>query len=143
MMEPEVWTGCYEGNWNGLITPESFAHPAKFAKGLIERIFLHMLNTGMIERGGTVADPFGGIASGGVIAAGLGLQWFGCESVGFVCVKEVRAMLVKEQRHPDLFGGDDHVKTTAKKSFFRRLYEKRFPENSIDWEIVLFFRKPQ
>lgn len=65
-----------------------------------------------------------------------------CEACGFECVKEVRAMLVKEERHSDLFGGEDHVKKTARKSFFRRLYEKRFPENSIDWECVQFFRKP-
>jgi hypothetical protein len=65
-----------------------------------------------------------------------------CEACGFECVREVRAMLVKEHRHPDLFGGDDHVKTTERKSFFRRLYEKKYPENSIDYEVVQFFRKP-
>jgi hypothetical protein len=37
---------------------------------------------------------------------------------------------------------NDHVKTTARKSFFRRLYEKRYPENSIDFEEVVFARKP-
>jgi hypothetical protein len=21
------WTGCYDGSWKGVITPESFAHP--------------------------------------------------------------------------------------------------------------------
>lgn len=75
----ETWAGCYDSNWNGFITPESFAHPAKYARGLIERIFKHLLETGMIEPGGIVVDPFGGIASGGIVAAGLKLQWFGCE----------------------------------------------------------------
>jgi len=30
--------GCYDDNWRDYITPESFAHPAKFARGLVERI---------------------------------------------------------------------------------------------------------
>lgn len=32
-----IWHGCYDGNWNCLITPESFAHPAKFARRLAEK----------------------------------------------------------------------------------------------------------
>lgn len=76
---PAKWERCYEDNWETFITPESFQHPAKFARGLISRIYLEMLAAGMVEQGDTVVDPFGGIAGGGIIAAGLGLQWLGCE----------------------------------------------------------------
>lgn len=76
---PDVWQRCYEDSWDGFIVPEAFAHPAKFARGLISRIYLEMLAAGMLEAGDSVADPFGGIAGGGIIAAGLGLQWYGCE----------------------------------------------------------------
>lgn len=64
-----------------------------------------------------------------------------CEACGFETVQIVHASLVKEERHPDLFGGES-VKVTAKKSFFRRLYERKYPGNSIDYEVVQFFRKP-
>ena len=47
-----------------------------------------------------------------------------CESCGFVLVKRVQASLIKEDRHPDMFVGED-VKTTERKSFFRRLAERR------------------
>lgn len=40
------WTGCYDDSWKGLITDESFAHPAKYARGLIERIIGHGLQRG-------------------------------------------------------------------------------------------------
>jgi len=32
---PNIWRGCYADNWNGLIVPEAFQHPAKFAPGQI------------------------------------------------------------------------------------------------------------
>jgi hypothetical protein len=73
------WHGCYDDNWNKYIVPEAFAHPAKYARGLITRIFKYMLAEGMLAKGSTVVDPFGGIGTGGVVAAGLGLRWFGCE----------------------------------------------------------------
>lgn len=73
------WYGCYADSWQGVITPESFAHPAKFARGLIRRIYEHMLESGYIERGDTIIDPFGGIAAGALDAIALGLHWMGCE----------------------------------------------------------------
>jgi hypothetical protein len=75
----EVWTGCYDDSWDGFIVPEAFAHPAKYARGLITRIFQHMLDEGMLRKGDTCVDPFGGIACGGIVAAGLGIAWRGCE----------------------------------------------------------------
>lgn len=73
------WHGCYNDGWKGFITPESFSHPAKFARGLIERIFDHCLERGYLERGSLMGDAFGGISTGGIIAAYRGLNWVGCE----------------------------------------------------------------
>ena len=61
------------------------------------------------------------------------------ESLGFEPVERIRAMLVKEDRQPGLFG-EDVVKTTERKSFFRRLAEKKGSPR-IDWEEVLMVRK--
>lgn len=60
-----------------------------------------------------------------------------CEAVGFRVVHHHRAWLVEDRgTQYGLFGGK-HEKTVARKSFFRRLYENKYPENSIDWEDVL------
>jgi hypothetical protein len=61
------------------------------------------------------------------------------EHVGFIPVERIRAMLVKEDRHPGLFG-DDVVERKERKSFFRRLAEKKGSPR-IDWEEVLVARK--
>lgn len=73
------WEGCYDSSWKGAITNASFAHPAKFARGLIERIYDHCLAQGYLKRGDLVADVFGGIGTGGITAAYRGLNWIGCE----------------------------------------------------------------
>lgn len=66
-----------------------------------------------------------------------------CEAAGFVRVEWIRAMLIEEHGHQmDIFG-DSHPKSVKRSSFFRRLYEKKFPENAIDWEDVLIMRKPE
>lgn len=61
------------------------------------------------------------------------------ESLGFVPVERIRCWLVKEQREPGLFG-DDVVKKTERKSFFRRLAEKNGSPR-IDWEEILVCKK--
>ena len=64
--------------------------------------------------------------------------------VGFTPVERVHAMLVKETRTPGLFS--EVIKTVARKSFFRRLFEAKLPPDSdcrIDWEVVLFVRKQE
>lgn len=73
------WQGCYDGNWRGMITDEAFAHPAKYARGLIERIFDHGIERGWWNPGDVIGDPFGGIGTGGVTAAYRCLRWIGCE----------------------------------------------------------------
>ncbi len=79
MNEPTIWHNCYSDNWNGVIVAEAFAHPAKFARGLIRRIYEHMRDSGYITPGDRVIDPFGGIAAGAVDAMSMGLHWYGCE----------------------------------------------------------------
>ena len=60
------------------------------------------------------------------------------ESCGFTVFERTRCHLVKEDRQPGLFG-EDVVKTTSRKSFFRRLAEsKGSPE--INWEEVIWCR---
>lgn len=78
-VEQIEWHRCYDDSWKGFIVPEAFTHPAKFARGLITRIYTHMLAEGMLKRGDSVVDPFGGIGTGGIIAASYGLSWYGCE----------------------------------------------------------------
>jgi DNA modification methylase len=78
-MKPTIWQHCYDDGWQGFITKESFAHPAKYARGLIERIYDHMLSRGWIRKGDVVGDCFGGIATGGIVAAYRGLHWIGVE----------------------------------------------------------------
>jgi DNA modification methylase len=73
------WAGCYDGNWRGVITDEAFAHPAKFARGLVERILDHGLAEGWWKPGDLIGDPFGGIGTGGICAAYKKLRWIGVE----------------------------------------------------------------
>ena len=78
-MNDTQWHGCYSDSWQGVITPDAFAHPAKYARGLIRRIYQHMRARGYIMPGDRVVDPFGGIAAGAVDAMSMGLHWYGCE----------------------------------------------------------------
>lgn len=73
------WAGCYDKSWKGYITPESFAHPAKMARGLLCRILDHMLAEGWIRKGDTLVDPFGGIGTTGIEGASRGLKVYCCE----------------------------------------------------------------
>ena len=79
MTDPTIWHGCYRDGWGELIVGEAFAHPAKFAYGLIKRIYEHGFGRGWWQKGELIADPFGGIGTGGIVAAYMGLRWFGVE----------------------------------------------------------------
>lgn len=74
-----VWAGAYNDSWQELIVPEAFAHPAKFSRGLIHRIYRHLLEQGYVRPGQTVLDPFGGVALGALDAMTYGLSWVGIE----------------------------------------------------------------
>lgn len=73
------WRGCYDDGWHGLIVPDAFAHPAKYARGLIARIYQHCRDEGWLAPGDTVLDPFGGVGLGALDAQLAGLHWVGCE----------------------------------------------------------------
>lgn len=74
-----VWSGLYGESWKGLICDEAFAHPAKFSRALIRRIYDHVVEEGWAKSGDRVIDPFGGVALGGFDAMRHGLYWHGCE----------------------------------------------------------------
>lgn len=73
------WHKCHGQGWTGIITPESFAHPAKFSRALIRRIYAHAIEQGYIAPGAVVVDCFAGVALGALHAMQNGLHWFGCE----------------------------------------------------------------
>jgi hypothetical protein len=60
-------------------------------------------------------------------------------SLGFLPVGRVRCLLSEETREPSLFGGEV-IKTTSRKSFFRRLAEGK-GSPAIDAEEILVVRK--
>lgn len=79
-MKHTEWFNCYAKGWTQKdITPAAFAHPAKFAKQLIRRIYDHLLAEGYIKPGDVIADPFGGVALGAFWAMRNGLHWRGVE----------------------------------------------------------------
>jgi len=73
-MKPSAWHNCYDLQWKGLITDESFSHPAKFSRGLIERIIRHGLERGYWQPGDVLGDPFGGVGTTGLVGAYMGLR---------------------------------------------------------------------
>jgi hypothetical protein len=74
------WGGCYSQGWGRtLLSPGAFAHPAKFACGLLTRLYDHGFARGWWAKGSLVVDPFGGVGCGGVVAAYRGLRWVGVE----------------------------------------------------------------
>lgn len=75
----DVWPGLYGESWKGLICDEAFAHPAKFSRALIRRIYDHVVEEGWATKGCSVVDPFGGVALGAFDAMRHGLNWYGCE----------------------------------------------------------------
>lgn len=64
------------------------------------------------------------------------------EACGFEFVEEIRAMQVSRPVQQRTIEGETSVIQKATKSFFRRNYEKKFPDNRIDWETVVIMRKP-
>jgi len=73
------WYGLYRERWGKEIVPDAYAHPAKYARGLIRRIYRHLLDQGYILPGDTVLDPFAGVALGALDAQRNGLNWWGNE----------------------------------------------------------------
>ncbi len=80
-VETLEWTKdeCYADSWQGLITPESFAHPAKMARGQLFRLVRWLFETGRVRKGDTLLDPFGGISTTAIAGASAGLKVVTCE----------------------------------------------------------------
>lgn len=79
MCEKTDWYGLYKKGWQGEIVPEAFSHPAKFARGLIRRIYEYAIEQGYLKEGDTVIDPFDGVALGALDAMFHGLHHIGVE----------------------------------------------------------------
>jgi len=65
-----------------------------------------------------------------------------CQACGFQLVHWHKAWLVEHNGIAFSLDGSEVECKTARKSFFRRLYEGKNPHNAIDWEDVLCFQKP-
>lgn len=74
-----TWHNCYDKSLRNIITPESFAHPAKMALGLTERIFDHGRKMGYWQPGDLIVDPFGGIGTTLLVGAYRGYRVVGIE----------------------------------------------------------------
>ena len=81
----EVWTALYNERWQGLIVDEATAHPAKFSRGLIRRIYRELIENHWLYPGQTVCDPFGGVGLGALDAMQHGLKWVGVELESRFC----------------------------------------------------------
>lgn len=73
------WFGLHGESWKGIIVDESFQHPAKYARGLIHRIYQHAVDEGWLRAGDTVVDPFSGVSLGAWAALPLGINFVGNE----------------------------------------------------------------
>ena len=73
-MAPDRWEDCYNLSWKGVITPESFCHPAKMSRGLLRRILDHAFEQGWVSKGSVICDPFGGIGSTAIEGTYRGLK---------------------------------------------------------------------
>jgi DNA modification methylase len=78
-MSVDQWDDCYEKGWQGKIVKGAFAHPAKFSRGLILRIYEHAKDKGWLKKGDLVFDPFAGVALGAFYSGKFGFRWVGVE----------------------------------------------------------------
>jgi len=69
--EDLYWHGCYNQfrDWRKYVTAESFAHPAKMATGLCDRIFKHLKKLGLLKEDSVVCDFMSGIGTTNIMAS--------------------------------------------------------------------------
>jgi len=69
--EDLYWYGCYDNykGWDRFITPESYAHPAKMASKLCNKIVKHLKKLCLLKRGATIIDFMAGTNTTGIIAS--------------------------------------------------------------------------
>jgi len=65
-----------------------------------------------------------------------------CESLGLVTLHEHHALLVEDHGTQGGLFGEDTIHRTERKSFFRRLHEKKRPDLAINYEVVYCMQKP-
>ena len=75
----EDWYGLYKRGWGKMIVPDAYSHPAKFSKGLIEKIYDWGQEQGYWDKSSVILDCFGGVGLGGVVAMMKGYNWLGVE----------------------------------------------------------------
>ena len=71
------WFNLYGQSWKSVIPDEAQAHPAKFSRKLIHKIYQHLGTLGLAP-GSTIVDPFAGIGLG-ALAIAYGYNWTGVE----------------------------------------------------------------
>ena len=69
--EDLYWHGCYNTfrDWRKYVTAESFAHPAKRAPRLCDRIFKHLKKLELLKEDSVVCDFMSGIGTTNIMAA--------------------------------------------------------------------------
>ena len=72
-LETEYWAGCYSGSFD-LLSPDSFAHPAKMSGALCYRIIEHLEELGLLKPGMTILDPMGGTGITAICANAKGYR---------------------------------------------------------------------
>ena len=78
-MRESIWYGCYDDGWQGLIVPDAFSHPAKYAKGLIYRIVRHGLEMAYWRKDECILDCFAGVGLGALPVTAAGMKFIGVE----------------------------------------------------------------
>ena len=74
------WDRLYSSGWKcPELSPESFSHPAKMARGLVFHIVRHCIEEGWLQPGDTVLDPFGGIGTTALPLMKSGINFLGVE----------------------------------------------------------------
>jgi len=97
----------------------------------------------VFKEGGVLAVVTKNFVRDGVVVDLTGQMLTLFTALGWEFLGEIHAMLVKETvRGRDIYTGEDIVEIKEYKSFFRHIQETRNPNARIDWESVLFVRKP-
>ena len=55
-----IWKDLYWQTWTGILPDYAYTHPAKFAPGLIRRIYFHLAKTTDMPQKAIILDPFAG-----------------------------------------------------------------------------------
>jgi len=72
------WHNCYVSGFD-LISPESFAHPAKMSPSLCFRILEHLQEMGLLNNDSVILDPMSGTGMTAICAGAKGYRAVTCE----------------------------------------------------------------